>query len=150
MLNPTEPKSHKHTHTHMWKTKGLQRRRLSHPHPSAAAVYADPCSSNTLCPIFFPVFALIDCPVEPGPNFQPEGKQTAAGQERLQEAICFYTVDMGRAGLFCWKWFSSSLSPWPWALSCPRAKGEAGGGGETRMRWQPDSQVAVAALPSPG
>lgn len=106
----------------MWK-KRLRRRQLSHPHPSATVIYADPCCSNMFCPIFSRV-ALTDC--------QPQWKQTAAGQERLQEAICFYKVDMGRAGLFCWKWLSSSLSPWPWALCCLRARE---GGWERREGW---------------
>lgn len=157
ILNPTEHQRHKH----MWK-KRLWRRRLSqpsfstfgiHPRLSVSTIFADPCRSDTFGPIF-PRVALVDCPVDSGPNCQPKWKQTAAGQERLQEAICFYKVDMERAGLFCWKWLSSSLSPWPRAPGSVRARLVQERGGEGRpsgceldalvTRTRGDSQAALS------
>ena len=146
ILNSTVHKRHKHT----CGRKRLQSRRPPHPHPLATVICADPCCSNTFCPIFC-CAALTDCPVDSGPNCQAKWKQTGAGEERLQEAICFYKVDMGRAGLFCWKWLSSSVLPWPGAVGRLRARR---GRRERRRRlpatwlsWQPE-HAAIHRWPS--
>lgn len=158
ILNPTEHKSHKHTHVE--EEEGTAEETAVSPSPLCHSHFCWSLLFKHVVPHIFPVVALIDCPVDSGPNCQPEWKQTAAGQERLQEAICFYKVDMGRAGLFCWKWLSSSLSPWPWALGPELSQSQRRRVGEERRlccdmdalaaRTRGHSQVAVATLPSPG
>lgn len=98
------------------------------PYPSVSASLV-PCHVDTRlycywiileCPIFLCV-PPTDCPVDFSPYCQPHKKQIATGQEKLQEDICFDKVNMERAGLFCWKWLSSCLLPWPQAVGPFRA-----------------------------
>lgn len=60
---------------------------------------------------------------------------------------------MEGAGLFCWKWLSSSLSPWPRAVGSVRARLVLGGEGEAVnwMHWRAlTGGGTVATLPSTG
>lgn len=94
----------------------------------------DGCWIILECPIVFwaPV---TDGPVDFSPYCQPNWKQTAGGQEKLQEDICFYEVEMERVGLFCWKWLSSCLALAPGRGPFQGLAGRVEKGGCLAVNW---------------
>lgn len=144
------------TQTHMWK-KRLRRRQLSHPHPSATAIYAD----QTCFAPYFLVLPSLTLQSTLVPTVSPnENKQPLARRDSRKpfvftkwiwgEQVCF-------AGSGCLP--LCRLGPGPWAVSGP---GEAGGRGEERRGgWQRHGRTGsqntrrftggpFATLPSPG
>lgn len=83
-----------------------------------------------------------------------KNKQRLARRNSRKD-ICFYKVNTERAGLFCWKWFSSSLAVGPFRAWLVEWRNEvdwlsAGSTGRRSLRPRLNPGGSQTLLPGPG